>query len=115
MGRFVSHSCLLCGCNGEVKFDFCRVKLRFGQGRADCPYLWDRIEQYCKRTAEVFEGIRLDNCHSTPLHVAEFVVDTCRKVKPDFYVMAELFTGREDIDMIFVNRLGISSLIRGQS
>ena len=88
------------------------VKLRFGKCREDSPYLWDRIEQYCAKTAEVFDGIRLDNCHSTPLHVAEFAVDTCRRVKSNFYVMAELFTGREDIDMIFVNRLGITSLIR---
>ncbi|XP_063718426.1 glycogen debranching enzyme-like [Symsagittifera roscoffensis] len=88
------------------------IKLRFGQCREDSPYLWDRVEKYCAKTAEMFDGIRLDNCHSTPLHVAEFAVDTCRRVKKDFYVMAELFTGREDLDMVFVNRLGITSLVR---
>lgn len=88
------------------------VKLRYGNGPEDNPWLWKQMISYAETLAGVFDGFRLDNCHSTPLHVGKAIIDAGRRVNPNLYVMAELFTGSQEMDLKFVRELGINSLVR---
>jgi glycogen debranching enzyme len=88
------------------------VKLRYGAGPEDSPYLWEHMTKYTQLMAKHFNAFRIDNCHSTPLHVASHMLDSARNCRPDLVVAAELFSGNEEIDFHYCQVLGISFLIR---
>lgn len=88
------------------------VKLRYGKQPSDNPWLWKHMTTYCELLAGMFDGFRLDNCHSTPIEVGVAMIDAARVRNPNLLVVAELFTGSEDMDLLFVQKLGINSLIR---
>ena len=88
------------------------VKLRFGAQPSDSPWLWEYMKEYTMNQARLFHGFRIDNCHSTPIHVARVMLDAARSIRPGLYVSAELFTGTEKLDNLYVAKLGINSLIR---
>ena len=87
------------------------VKLRYGRGEADSPILWARMKSYTRIMARVFDGFRIDNAHSTPVHVAQALLDVAREVEPRLYVVAELFTPPER-EREFVANLGVNALVR---
>lgn len=88
------------------------VKLRYGQKPEDNPWLWSHMINYAETLAGIFDGFRLDNCHSTPLPVGAAIIDAGRRINPNLYIMAELFTGSQEMDLKFVRELGINSLVR---
>ena len=50
------------------------VKLRYGSCPADSPFLWEHMSTYVSDMAQVFDGFRLDNAHSTPIHVCNYLL-----------------------------------------
>lgn len=88
------------------------VKLYYGAKREDSPYLWSHMEKYVGDMASIFQGVRIDNCHSTPTHVLEYFVNYGRSKNPSLYVFAELFTGNAKLDAVYVRRIGLNALIR---
>ncbi|KAK8847657.1 glycogen debranching enzyme [Kwoniella newhampshirensis] len=94
-----------------IVWDDC-VKLRYGTKPEDNPWLWEHMIDYAELLASTFDGFRLDNCHSTPLPLGVAVIDAGRRVNPNLYIMAELFTGSQEMDLKFVRELGINSLVR---
>ena len=86
-------------------------KLNYGKSPSDCVYLMEHMTKYVQSMAKMFNGFRLDNAHSTPIFVAEYLAQKAREVNPDLIIMAELFTSKEK-EIYFVNRIGINLLIR---
>jgi glycogen debranching enzyme len=86
-------------------------KLNYGNSPSDCPYLIKHMTKYVQDMATMFNGFRLDNAHSTPIFIAEYLAQKAREVNPDLIIMAELFTKKEK-EISFVNRIGINLLIR---
>lgn len=88
------------------------IKLRYGQCPADSPYLWKHMTKYVQDMAMVADGFRLDNTHSTPIHVAEYLLNQARCKNPNLFVIAELFTHSNKLDGLFCRRLNLNAMVR---
>lgn len=88
------------------------VKLRYGNCPEDSRFLWDHMSRYVSDMASIFDGFRLDNAHSTPIHVCNYLLQVARTANPNLFIMAELFTSSAEADAHFVRKLNINGLIR---
>jgi glycogen debranching enzyme len=70
------------------------------------------MEQYVSQMASIFDGFRLDNAHSTPIHVCQHLLQVARTHNKHLFVMAELFTPSVKIDVQFAKRLNLNGMIR---
>ena len=62
--------------------------------------------------SSTFDGLRLDNLHNTPLHVAKYMLQKARSANPNLYIMGELFCNSKESECKYVQELGINALIR---
>jgi glycogen debranching enzyme len=59
------------------------------------------MTKYVQDIASISDGFRLDNTHSTPVHVAQYLLQAARSKNNDLFVMAELFTSSSKLDAMF--------------
>ena len=88
------------------------IKLRYGDSPACSPYLWQHMGEYVAQMATIFDGLRLDNAHSTPIHVCQYMLQYARSHNPNILIMAELFTCSAELDALFTKKLNINGMIR---
>jgi len=62
--------------------------------------------------AEAADGFRLDNTHSTPIHVCQYLLQAARSKNTNLFVMAELFTNSSQLDAMFCRKLNLNGLVR---
>ena len=70
------------------------------------------MSKYVASMAEIFDGFRLDNAHSTPIHVCQYLLQVARSKNTNLFVMAELFTPKAEYDALFTKKPNINGMIR---
>lgn len=70
------------------------------------------MTQYVQDMASVADGFRLDNTHSTPIHVCQYLLQAARTKNPNLFVMAELFTDSARLDALFCKKLNLNAMVR---
>ena len=70
------------------------------------------MAEYVTGLGKIFDGVRLDNAHSTPKHIAQYMLQKMRSANPNIYVLAEFFTNSRESEAEATRELGINGLIR---
>ena len=88
------------------------VKLRYGTCKQDSPALWSFMKKYVQKNAKMFNGLRLDNAHSTSTSVGGYMMRKGRLANQNLLIFAELFSGSSYIDSLFTKQLGLNGIVR---
>ncbi|CAD8195435.1 unnamed protein product [Paramecium pentaurelia] len=86
------------------------IKLRYGN-KQDTPLLLNRMKQYICQMARYFHGIRLDNCHGTPLRISQYLLKHARIENPKLLVFAELFGCSYKQQIKYMSKLGLNGQV----
>ena len=60
----------------------------------------------------MFNGLRLDNAHSTSTSVGGYMMRKGRLANQNLLIFAELFSGSSYIDSLFTKQLGLNGIVR---
>ncbi|ELP93786.1 hypothetical protein EIN_175730 [Entamoeba invadens IP1] len=88
------------------------LKLNYGSTYKGHEYIWDHMAEYVCLNAKLFDGLRLDNCHSVPLPALEYILSKAREINSELVVLAELFADNADAVIQYVVRCGIQGLVK---
>ena len=101
--RFVPVCVRVCVC-ACVRVCGLTLALSYGLRESDSPWLWARMRAYVQSMASIFHGVRIDNAHGTPIHVAAAMLDSAREAR---YVA----TGRASLPPAFPCTRSLASLL----
>ena len=85
------------------------IKLRYENVNCE---VWNYMERYVVQMANLFDGFRLDNFHSTKLTAAQYLIKAAMKANPNLYIISELFIPSSQIETQLCAKVGIHRLIR---
>ena len=88
------------------------MKLRYFDEAMNPTWFYEVIKEYIQILAVIFDGFRLDNCHNTSLHLLEQLLKEARRLCPDLFIFAELFTQDQSVDIEYISKLGIDVIVR---
>lgn len=70
------------------------------------------MKHYVQKMSSLFDGMRLDNLHSSDPWVATYLMTKARQVNPHLLVFGELFTGDNKKDGYLTKTIGLNYLVR---
>lgn len=70
------------------------------------------MSEYVSGLGRIFDGVRIDNAHSTPKHIAKYLLSKLRSANPNSFILAEYFTNSRESEAEATRELGINGLIR---
>eukprot|EP01105_Mastigella_eilhardi_P001625 TRINITY_DN1191_c0_g1_i3.p1 TRINITY_DN1191_c0_g1~~TRINITY_DN1191_c0_g1_i3.p1 ORF type:complete len:996 (+),score=215.68 TRINITY_DN1191_c0_g1_i3:1908-4895(+) len=62
--------------------------------------------------AHIFDGFRIDNCHSVPLPVLQYLISEARLANRDLVVLAELFSSSFEAFQSYTSSCGIHAILK---